>query len=149
MNLKMTRWERQKINAQHPWRVGELCQAFYDNIGEGYIYRVLKVTAVGNSPILKIEPIFGVLAGAKSRKNRDLGAGYCTPLTLIDLATEYSRFGLFIAQEAKRNGAEPETVAEDISPRQPDHVEGREEDVSASGLCADFSARNEVRNPPR
>lgn len=147
----MSIWAKREENRKHPWRVGDLCTAVYDNRGEGLIYRVTEVIDGASSGqfdrahvSLVVKPVYGVVADVKGRKTRTLGAGYCTPLSLIDLATEYTRFGLFISQEAKRRGAEPEADPEEVSTRDAGDVEGRPAPDDGGGLCADIASRDEV-----
>lgn len=134
----MNKWEIRKQNEQHPWRVGDLCTAVYDNVGEGLIYRVIEV----NGGQLKVRPTFGVIASTSGRKTRTMGKGWCKPLSLVDLATAYTKFGLFIAQEAKHR-AEQETDTEEVPAGDSDDDEGRQDDADGGGLCADISARDE------
>lgn len=145
----MSSLKKREENRRHPWRVGDLCTAVYDNRGEGLIYRVTRVDRLDDQlgrphVTLVVKPIYGVVADVKGRKTRTLGAGYCSPLSLIDLATEYTRFGLFISQEARNRGAEPEADAEEVPAGDAGDVEGRPDPDDGCGLCADFSARDEV-----
>lgn len=142
MSSKMTRWERRQLSEKHPWRVGDLCTATYNDVGEGLIYRVLEV----NGTQLKVKPVFGVIADTANRKTRSLGKGWCVPLSLIDLATEYTRFGLFIANEARIRGMddEPETAAATIPAGDGGVDQRRDEDDDGGGLCADAAARGEL-----
>lgn len=88
------------------WQVGDLCKAVYDNIGEGIIYRVTAVNENRWSKLdLDLVPVFGVLANIKGRRKRSLDTAYCTPLSLVDMGTEYMLFGNFIKEEAKLRGA--------------------------------------------
>lgn len=153
------RRERSLENAKHPWRVGDLCTAIYGDVGEGLIYRVVHITDTSSAGTwsrpwdkeLRVVPVFGVIADTMGRKPRKLGAGWCTPLSLVDLATEYTRFGLFIANEAKKRSES--TATEDESPADAAEVpagdagdvEGRASDVDGGGLCADIAARSERR----
>lgn len=139
-SIASTRWQKRQMNEGHKWRVDELCTCVYGEVGEGLIYRVIEVN--GNQ--LKVKPVYGVIADTTHRKTRSIGAGWCTPLSLVDLATEYTRFGLFIANEAKRRGAEPEADAEEVSTRDAGDVEGRSAPDDGGGLCADISSRDEV-----
>lgn len=148
----MSSWTKQEENRKHPWREGDLCTAVYDNRGEGLIYRVMEVIDGVNTGQfdrravqLVVKPVYGVVADVKGRKTRTLGAGYCTPLSLVDLATEYTRFGLFISNEARRRGAEPEADAEEVPAGDAGDVKGRPDPDDGGGLCADVSARDEVR----
>lgn len=99
---------------EYSWKVGELCTCTYGNTGHGVIYRVMKV-GEGRSyhreyQMLEIAPAFAVVASTEGRGKRKIGAGWCTPLTLVEMATSYARFGTFIADEAKRLGAEDGTA---------------------------------------
>lgn len=96
-------------NKQHPWQPGELCTCTYGNVGKGIVYRVTKVdntvTKWGLSCTLDLIPVHGVLADVGAhRPRRSMGAGYCTPLSLIELATEYAKLGNFIRDEAMKKG---------------------------------------------
>lgn len=105
MTLKSKkRIQRQVVNMKHSWRVGELCTAVYDNLGEGVIYRVSDVKRQGTSPLLVIVPVFGVIVDIEGKRPRVLDARYCTPMNLVDLGTSYVNFGLFIAEESRRLG---------------------------------------------
>lgn len=108
------RSQQRTDNAKHPWREGELCTAVYNNLGEGLIYRVTGIVRAGNSlrpsPLLKVIPIFGVVADPAGRMPRTLDACYCTPTSLVDLATMYAKFGLFISEESRRFIQEPEVI---------------------------------------
>lgn len=141
-SIASTRWQKRQRNESHKWHVGELCTCVYGEVGEGLIYRVIEVMP---SNQLKVKPVFGVIADTAHRKVRNIGAGWCTPLSLVELATEYTRFGLFIAQEAKRRGAEPETDAEEVPAGDDRDDQGRSDHDDGGGLCADVSARGEVR----
>lgn len=97
------------MSEQYNWQVGELCKAVYDNIGEGIIYRVTGVRKLEDRPTATVQldllPVFGAFADIKRRRKRSLGAGWCTPLSLVDLGHEYMQLGLFIQEEAKSRGA--------------------------------------------
>lgn len=146
----MSTWSKRQENQRHPWRVGDLCTAVYDNRGEGLIYRVMEVIDASSGQFdrtvaqLVVKPVYGVVADVKGRKTRTLGAGYCTPLSLVDLATEYTRFGLFISNEARRRGAEPTADAEEVPAGHAGDDAGRAPPDDGGGLCADFSSRDEV-----
>lgn len=134
---KLTKKKRSIDNALHQWRVGEVCTAVYDNLGEGLIYRVTDVTirSEGGEALLKVTPVFGVIADPSGRKPRQLSARYCTPLSLIDLATMYAKFGLWIAEEAKNRGDEQQETDSETVPAGDDGVdEGRSEDGNDCGL---------------
>lgn len=97
--------------SDHRWAIGDMCKAVYNNVGEGLVYRVVDIVTDASSDkfiiasdgfILVLVPVHGVLANIKNRKRRELGEGWCTPLSLVDLAAEYARFGEFIAEEAKK-----------------------------------------------
>lgn len=91
---------------EYKWRVGELCKAVYDNIGEGIIYRVTAVEENKHGQTcLEVLPVFGCFANIARRKKRSLGIGWCTPLSLVDLGNEYLKFGNFIKDEARSHGA--------------------------------------------
>jgi len=136
----MSKWKP----STHPWRVGELCTCVYDNVGHGIIYRVAEVHSRSqHEPMLKVVPVFGVLTNIKGRKSRGLSAGYCTPLSLVDLSNEYLKFGHFIAAEAKDRGAEPSTTPEKVPTGNIDDFGGRPSDDDGGGLCADISSRDE------
>lgn len=148
----MIRREKSISNAKHPWKVGDLCTAIYNDVGEGLIYRVVHITDTSCAGTwsrpwdkeLKVVPVYGVIADMSCRKPRKLGAGWCTPLSLIDLATEYARFGLFISNEARtRSTTEDESSpdAEEVSSGQAGDEPIRGQSDDGSGLCADISAR--------
>lgn len=135
MNSKMLKWERFQLNEKHPWRAGDLCTPTYDEVGEGIIYRVLEIKGAN----LKVKPVFSVMADATKHRTRSLYKGFLVPLSLIDLATEYARFGLFIASEAKHHG-EQETAAATIPAGDGGVDQRRDEDDDGGGLCADTAA---------
>lgn len=95
---------------QHEWQVGELCTCTYGGTGHGVIYRVIDVDNQGDVRPgywqLTLVPVFAVIAKTKGRGKRKIGAGWCSPKSLVDLASEYAKFGVFIAEEAKRRGAD-------------------------------------------
>lgn len=128
----------------HRWSVGDLCTATYKNVGEGIIYRVIEVSTVNplnpswpNSTVLKLKPIFGVIADVERRRTRELGAGWCTPLSLVDLGVRYMEFGTFIREEALRRAGQPETTQQTRDGEAPGDAS------TGYGVCADFSARTE------
>lgn len=91
------------------WNIGDLCTCTYGNVGKGIVYRVTKVndrlTSWGRSTQLDITPVHGVLADVEHhRPRRGMGAGYYSPLTLVDLSTMYANLGNFIREEATRRG---------------------------------------------
>lgn len=128
---------------QHEWRVGDLCKATYNNIGEGLVYRVTKVDkretwpypgvqTPGHPPkqityILTVKPVYGVLASIENRKTRKMGAMYCTYVSIADMGMEYMKFGNFIRDEALRLGAD---LKEPPKPPQVDEDDG---------VCADIA----------
>lgn len=83
-----------------------MCTCTYNGNGHGVIYRVTHVDNAGDVRPgywqLTLVPVFAVIAKTKGRGKRTIGAGWCTPITLIDLASEYQKFGIFISEEAKR-----------------------------------------------
>jgi hypothetical protein len=91
----------------HTWHVGDLCSCVYGNMGEGIVYRV---THVGidkwKREELTVKPVLGVLADIAGRRPRTHWSKYMRPLSLIDLANNYSKLGSFIAEEAKKRGAD-------------------------------------------
>lgn len=82
------------------FKVGDLCTCAYKDAGSGVIYRVIEKPASGN--LIKIKPVLGFFTVTQGKRVRELSASWCKPLSLIDLATTYNKFGLFIANEAKR-----------------------------------------------
>lgn len=131
-------WTERAKNQEHDWRVGELCTAVYDSVGEGLIYRVVDV----KGKQLRVTPVFGVMASINRRKTRSLGAGWCTPLSLVDLANEYMKFGLFISNEAKHRGAEQEGVSTEIPAGNVSGPASGDPIIDdGGGLCADIAAR--------
>jgi hypothetical protein len=102
--------EQQFKNLQHPWKVGDLCNALYNEIGAGVIYRVVNVKEKQTpyhplrpcSHILTVVPVHGVISDISHRKTRMLNSAFCQPLSIVDLATEYAKLGTFIADEVKR-----------------------------------------------
>lgn len=129
------------INEKHQWRVGDLCAVIAGTGVEGLIYRVLEVIPRSRGDAVKLMPVFGVITDIARRKVRTLGTGWCTPLSLVDLATEYTRFGLFIAQEAKNRGDEPKGCAEEVPTWDAGDDQGRHDPDDDRGLCTDISAR--------
>ena len=128
MKLKTKKAQQRAINSRHPWRVGELCTTVYDNLGEGVIYRVIDVKRLSRpdiSPLLVILPTFGVIVDIDGKRPRTLDAGYCTPMSIVDLGTAYVNFGLFIAQEARSRGSsDEETSPEEVPSRDDGDNEG-------------------------
>lgn len=108
---------------KHVWRVGDLCTAVYNNVGEGIIYRVEGITPCYGYPAnadaltLDLTPVHGIFAVISKRRYRNLGAGWCRYLSLIDLGTEYMKFAAFIRDEALRNDDKDTTVCTDVSAR--------------------------------
>ena len=92
------------MSKEHVWQVGELCACVSHDVAEGIVYRVIEIKKYPGTTVLVIQPILGVLANIRNKRNRELGAGWCTPLSLVDLASVYSTLGIFIAEEAKRRG---------------------------------------------
>lgn len=96
------------METKHEWAIGDLCTCTYGGTGHGVIYRVIAKMPGhfgAQEGMLHIAPAHGVMAKTERRGKRKIGAGWCKPLTLVDLGTEYVRFGLFIQEEAKRRGA--------------------------------------------
>ncbi len=145
------RSQKRAENIKHPWYVGELCTAVYDNMGEGIIYRVTGVSRVsaaptsGVAPLLKLAPVYGVLSDVSRRKPRTLDAGYCTPMSIVDLASEYSNFGLFIAEEARRRGTDEETNTEALPTWDDASDEERIESGDGSGLLVSGGGTQQIR----
>lgn len=102
--------EIQKQNQAHPWRIGELCGAFYNEIGPGVIYRVINVetktyhymTKGETKTSLTITPVHGVVTDISNRRQRILDSAYCTPLSIVELSTEYASLGNFIRDEVQK-----------------------------------------------
>ena len=117
-----------KTDPNHAWQVGDLCTYVYDGRGWGILYRVTKVepiqpTQMGNfvlynsDCLLSLQPALGVLQDIDNRKGRKrVASSACTHQSLIDLATEYSKFGLFIAEEAKKKGTDDGAATDSQSP---------------------------------
>lgn len=128
-------------NVRHAWRIGDLCKAVYNNVGEGLLYRVLLVDTRSTGggmkyTVLKVTPVYGVMASIERRKTRSLGADWCTYVSLTDLGTEYMRLGNFIRDQAMRFG--------DHTAQEPtDAVEDVPESDDEQGMCADIAARND------
>jgi len=146
MTLKTKkRLQQQSISSKHFWRVGELCTAVYDNLGEGVIYRVTKVKRrpsnvppMSSSSLLAITPVFGVIVDIEGKRTRDLDARYCTPLSLVDLGVAYMNFGMFIAQQAKGPGDDVEKGdAEDVPAGNDGDIKERSQDLVDRGLRTD------------
>ena len=140
---------QRKRNLEHPWHVGELCTLTYDERGHGIIYRVVELYM--HHQFATVVPVYGVIASTKGRHKRSVSVGYCTPLSLVELATEYTKFGMFIASEANKyenenepkDDAEPPRDTEAVPPGDNGDVERRQDDDDGVGLCADISARSE------
>jgi len=145
MTLKTKkRLHQQSVNSKHSWRVGELCTAVYDNLGEGVIYRVTKITRFTSSAIhsthtvLGITPVFGVIVDIEGKRTRDLDTRYCTPLTLVDLGVAYMNFGMFIAQQAKGPGDDVEKGdAEDVPAGSDGDIKEQSQNLADRGLRTD------------
>jgi len=95
------------MSEEHVWQVGQLCTCAYNDVGPGILYRVTAVTQNtkfwGGTSILKLTPILGMLSpDFKGRRKRSLSSAHCQPQSLIDLASEYAKLGVFISDEAKR-----------------------------------------------
>lgn len=134
-----------KDDEKYKWKVGDLCTATYDGHGHGLIYRVIKVQPDRRyEPVLTVEPVHGVVAKIEGRKKRELSAGWCKPLSLVDLATMYLEFGQFIESEAKKRGAEPSTTTTKVPAGNADDVRVGTNHDDDSGLCADISAREPI-----
>jgi hypothetical protein len=154
--LSQKREEQLIRNARHHWQVGELCNTTYGGIGQGTIYRVVEVIDASQrskfshptDKELKIVPVFGIINDIEARKSRNLGAAWCSPLSIIDLAMEYAKFGLFISDETKRlnnvaSTTEPSSNSTNIPSRSTYNVERRIESYDDFGLCSDISSRSE------
>lgn len=100
---------------QHEWQVGDLCLCTYGGTGHGVVYRVMEAGPLNKDSfrreyqMLTIAPAYACIAKLKGRGKRKIGAGYCTPVSLVDLASEYAKLGHFIADEAKKRGADGST----------------------------------------
>lgn len=102
------------MSEKHEWQVGDLCTCIYGGTGHGVIYRVIKIRKVSSqhwadTQQLEIVPVHGVMTSTKRRAKRNLAAGWCSFVSLIDLATEYAKFGTFISEEAKKRGSDGST----------------------------------------
>ena len=93
---------------ENEWRVGDLCKRWI-----GIISRVVEVLPAKDTASpgsrqrfvrLRLEqatPLFGV-----HNRKVIVMARQCTPLSLVDLGTEYMNLGNFIRDEARRLGME-------------------------------------------
>jgi len=105
---RQNRLELQKQNMAHPWRVGDLCNALYNEIGAGVIYRVMDVKVTdrvwsgNNRTSLTVTPVHGVVSDISNRRPRTLDSAFCRPLSIVDLSTEYASLGNFIRDEVKK-----------------------------------------------
>jgi hypothetical protein len=103
---------------QHKWQVGDLCTCRYQDTAGGVIYRVIAIQgeqkigpnkpwALSIGTQLKIRPIYGIFNDAFERKRvRMIGAGWCTPYSLVELGTSYMKLGNFIREEAEKRAGE-------------------------------------------
>lgn len=95
---------------EHVPQVGDLCMCTYAGTGHGIIYRVASVGPTTASPyqhrMLVIVPVHGVIATLQGRGKRTIPVRYCKFVGLVELAAEYARLGTFIADEARRRGAD-------------------------------------------
>lgn len=121
----------------HEWRVGDMCRAVYNNVGDGMLYRVVDIVMKSNYvgkqyATLKVAPIYGILTNIERRKTRTLGEGYCTYVSILDLGMEYMKLGTFIRDEAMRVGKDEEEPELELVVKDED-----------AGVCADVAARDE------
>lgn len=124
---------------KHVWRVGDLCRATYNNVGEGLLYRVVDVSVKsGYAPnssqyvSLKVSPIYGILADLERRKTRTLGEGWCTYVSIVDLGMEYMKLGTFIRDETMRMANNDEELKLELVATPED-----------AGVCADVAAKDD------
>lgn len=100
------------MNEEHVWEVGDLCTYVSpDNTGWGVLYRVEWIESYESivpkikGVLLNLFPVTAIFFSTKKRKRMKLvEPSRCTYMSLVDLATAYANFGLFIAEEAKRKG---------------------------------------------
>jgi len=102
----------------HVWQVGDLCTyVSTENAGWGVLYRVEKIhiddRGFFKPGLFDLLPITAVFFSVKKRRRmKGVDPSRCTYMSLVDLATEYAKFGLFIAEEAKKRGADDATTTD-------------------------------------
>lgn len=119
--IRQNRLELQKQNMAHPWRVGDLCNALYNEIGAGVIYRVLDVKVKAHvypgviyRMSLTVIPVHGVISDISNRRSRILDSAFCRPLSIVDLSTEYASLGNFIRDEVKKRSETDDPRSGDV-----------------------------------
>lgn len=84
------------------FKPGDLVTCNYEGVGDGVVYRVVEVTG---QYTIKVKPIFSCFPGmdVKKRKTRDIGAGWCTKLSLDDLRNTKHELEALIGGEMNRD----------------------------------------------
>lgn len=139
------------------WLINDLAKLTDGN--DAIVYRVIDIQENDwDLETLTIKPVYGIVTELKNEQCRVIESEYCKKLTMIDMATEYARFGAFIAAETKRRNDEPptqqkpefpgiQTEADVKSTRHDDLSEPTKQQVDDDfGLCTDISARDEEAN---
>ncbi len=85
--------------AEHTWRVGDICTCEYNGLAGGLLYVVIEVIESDEGPNhqVTIEPTWGFFQSTEHRKKRTLSSYWCTPRSLVDLGHEYVALGNFIS----------------------------------------------------
>jgi len=100
--------EKVSQKAKREWRVGDLCR-----YGET-IFRVREIgkkEAGTNYQALYLSAVFAFSPQSEWR-DENVPAVWCHPVTLLDLAVLYTKFGNFIAEEARLRGEDDGTAAD-------------------------------------